>query len=44
MIKDFLKKYRYSILLPLLVVIALTILLVLFAGGPQKGAFRYQVF
>lgn len=44
MIKDFIKKYKYSVLLPFIILVVLTIILIILSGGPQKGAFIYQVF
>jgi uncharacterized membrane protein len=42
--KDFFKKYKYTILLPFIILVLITIVLILLSGGPQKGAFVYQVF
>jgi hypothetical protein len=42
--KNFIKRYKYVILIPFIIVILITIILILLSGGPQKGAFVYQVF
>jgi len=44
LIKDFLKKYKYYILIPFILFILITAALIIFSGGPQKGAFIYQIF
>jgi len=41
---NFIKKYKYVILIPFILVVIITIILILLSGGPQKGAFNYQVF
>ena len=44
MIKNFIKKYKYTILVPMVIIALLTIVLIILSGGPQEGAFVYQVF
>ena len=44
MIKEFIKKYKYFIFIPFVILVLATILLIVLSLGPQKGAFVYQVF
>lgn len=44
MIKNIIKKYRYSVLVPLSILVVLIILLIIMSGGSQKVGFIYQVF
>jgi len=44
MIKNIIKKYKYSILIPFVIFVILIILLIIMSGGAQKVGFIYQVF
>lgn len=44
LIRRFLKEYKYFILIPFLLIALTALVLVLVSGGPQKGAFIYQIF
>lgn len=44
MIREFLLRHLYTIVIPALIIVVITILLILLSGGPQKGAFQYQIF
>lgn len=42
--ESIIRKYRWYILLPLLICAIVTGLVVLLGAGPQQGAFKYQIF
>jgi len=43
-LKNFFSRYKYYILTAIVVFVILTLLLIVFSGGPQKGGFNYQIF
>ena len=41
--KDFVWRYKYFLLAPIVVILFMTLLLLLLSGGPQVGGFVYQL-
>lgn len=44
MLGKFFSRYKYYLIAALVLFIGLTLLLIVFSAGPQKGAFNYQIF
>ena len=41
--KDLLSRYKYFLLVPLVIIVVMTLLLLSLSGGPQLGGFVYQL-
>lgn len=41
--RDFVWRYKYLLLVPVVVIVFMTLLLLSFSGGPQVGGFMYQL-
>jgi len=44
MIKNFITRYKYYIIVALIILVVLTLFLIFISEGPQEGAFKYQIF
>lgn len=44
MLGKFFSRYKYYIISAVVIFVVLTVLLIVFSSGPQRGAFNYQIF